>query len=138
VEAERRALYRHGALLLVVGALLGSVVAAPVPHAEKWMAAHVAALLTGILLLAMGSTWPELRLSPPVRRLAMQLGLFAAWFGLLGQVYGALVDLPGPATEPGRRPDEPWQGWVFAALMVFVVPATFGAFFLVWRGLRGR
>jgi len=138
MEGERRTLYRHGALLLLVGALLGLMVAAPMPHQDKWMAAHVAGLLTGILLFAIGGLWAELRLAPKTRRLAMQLGLVAAWGGFAGQIYGAIVNLPGPATEPGRAPDHAWQGIVFGAAMVVVVPATLASFFLVWRGLRGK
>jgi hydroxylaminobenzene mutase len=137
VESERRRLFRHGALLLLVGALLGLVVSVPrVPHPEKWMAAHVAGLLTGILLIAIGGVWSELRLVPARRLLAVRLGLFAAWGGLAGQVFGALVDLPGPANEPGRPPVEPWHAWAFTTLIVFVVPATIGSFYLVWKGLR--
>ena len=68
--------------------------------------------------------------------LAVRLGLFAAWGGLAGQVFGALVDLPGPANEPGRPPVDPWHAWAFATLIVFVVPATIGSFYLVWKGLK--
>ena len=41
MDAERRTLYRHGALILLLSALLGIVTALPVPHPPKWMAAHV-------------------------------------------------------------------------------------------------
>jgi hypothetical protein len=134
---ERRTLFRHGALFLLLNALLGLVVAAQVPHAAKWMEAHVSGLLTGVLLIAFGSLWPELRLSDGARRRALYLGLSAAWVGWVSNLYAALVNLPGPATEPGRQPDEMWQLYVLFAMLAVIVPTTLGAFYLVWKGLRG-
>jgi hypothetical protein len=136
MERERRTLFRHGALLLLTSALLGLVVASPVAHPAKWMAAHVSGLVTGILLLALGGVWSELRLAPATRRRAMLMGLTAAWLGLTLNVYSAIVNLPGPATDPGRQPDAAWQFPIFAAGLLIVVPTTVGAFFLLWRGLR--
>ena len=60
MDGERRLLYRQGALFLLVSALLGLVVAAQAPHTTKWMAAHVTAILVGLLLIAFGALWPEL------------------------------------------------------------------------------
>ena len=87
MEEERRTLFRHGALILLASALLGIVTALPVPHAPKWLSAHVSGLLTGLLTIGIGATWAELRLSPVTRRRAMQLGLAAAWSGFLSTVY---------------------------------------------------
>ena len=82
--------------------MLGLVVAAQAPHPAKWMAAHVSGLLTGLLMIALGGVWPELRLAATTRRRAMQLGLTAAWTGFVANAYVATVNLPGPATDPGR------------------------------------
>jgi len=133
---ERRTLFRHGALILLVSALIGLVVASPAPYPAKWMAAHVSGLLTGILIIAFGGLWPEVRLAASTRTLAMRLGLVAAWLGVLLNVYAAVVNLPGPATAPGVQPAAAWQAVVFYAGLVVVVPSTIGSFFLVWRGLR--
>jgi hydroxylaminobenzene mutase len=137
MDSERRRLYRHGVLLLLLSAVLGLVVAAQPPHAGKWMAAHVSGLMTGILLIGLGALWPEIRLSDGLRRRALQMGLTAAWVGFTANFYAALVNLPGPATEPGRQPDAPWQLFVFFAMLAVVVPTTIGSFYLAWRGLRG-
>lgn len=136
MEKERRALFRHGTLLLLASALIGLIVASPAPNPAKWMAAHVSGLLTGVLLIALGALWGELRLSPQTRRLGFRLGLTAAWMGVALNVYAAVVNLPGPATAPGRQPDAAWQAAVFYVGLAVVVPATLGAFFLLWRGLR--
>jgi (hydroxyamino)benzene mutase len=136
MEIERRTLFRHGTLLLLASALIGLVVAAQAPHPAKWMAAHVSGLLSGVLLIAVGALWAELRLPAATRRRALTFILTAGWLGLALNVYGAAVNLPGPATEPGRLPDAAWQAGIFYAGLLVVVPATLGAFFLVWRGLR--
>jgi hydroxylaminobenzene mutase len=137
METERRLLFRQGALFLFVSALIGLIVAAQAPHAPKWLQVHVSGLITGVLLIAFGALWPELRLGDATRRRALQLGLVAAWLGLVANVWAAVVNLPGPATEPGRQPDEPWQLYVLFAMLAVIVPTTLVSFFLVWRGLRG-
>ena len=134
---ERRILYRHGVLILLLSALLGLVVAAQPPHPGKWMAAHVGGLMTGILVIGLGALWPEVRLGDGTRRRALQMGLTAAWLGIGANVYAALVNLPGPATDPARQPDAPWQLPVLFAMLAVIVPTTIGSFFLVWKGLRG-
>lgn len=137
MELERRRLFRQGVLLLLLSAALGLVVAAQVPHANKWMAAHVAGLLTGVLLIGAGAAWPEVRLADATRARAMTLMLVAAWVGFGVNIYGAMVNLPGPATDPGRAPDAPWQLIPLFAGLAVVVPSTLVSLFLVWRGLSG-
>jgi len=137
MPTERRTMFRHGALLLLLSATIGLVVIAQPPHPAKWMAAHVGGLLTGVLIIALGGLWPELRLAPATRRRAMLMGLTAAWTGLVANAYAAIVNLPGPATEPGRLPDAAWHLPVFLVLLAIVVPSTLGSFFLLWKGLRG-
>ena len=138
MDAERRFLFRQGALILLVGAVLGLLVAAQAPHVVKWRAAHVNGLMTGILILAFGALWPEIRLSDRARRLAWRTGLAAAWGGLAVNVFAAIVDFPGPASDPGRQPEVVWQMAVFFGGLAIVVPTTLVSFFLVWRGLGGR
>jgi hypothetical protein len=134
---ERRLLYRHGVLFLLLNGLLGIAVAAQVPHAPKWMHAHVSGLLTGVLLLGFGALWPELRLSDGTRRRAMQLGLIGAWTGWASSLWTALVNLPGPATDPGGQPEQMWHLYVLFAMLAVIVPTTLASFFLAWKGLRG-
>jgi hypothetical protein len=137
METERRMLFRQGALFLLLATMLGVLLAAGAPHPAKWMTAHVTALLTGILLIALGGLWSELRLEPATRRRALMLSLTGSWAGTVGNIYSAIVNLPGPATEPGRAPDAMWQLYVLFAILAVIVPTTIAAFFLVWRGLRG-
>jgi hydroxylaminobenzene mutase len=136
--SERRLLYRQGTLFLLFNGLVGIVTASGVPHAPKWMQAHLSGLLTGVLLIAFGALWPELRLSDATRRRALWMGLVGAWVGWISNLWAAIVNLPGPATEPGRAPDAMWHLYVLFAMLAVIVPTTLGAFFLVWRGLRGN
>ena len=137
MAAERRTLFRHGALFLLLSAMLGLVVGAQAPHPEKWMAGHVSGLMTGLLMIGLGGLWSELRLVPTTRRRAMKMGLTAAWTGIVANMYSAVVNLPGPATDPGRVPEAAWHLPVFLVMLAIVVPTTLGAFFQLWKGLRG-
>jgi hypothetical protein len=137
IATERRTLFRNGALFLLLSAMLGLVAAAQAPHPAKWMAAHVSGLLTGVLMIALGSLWSELRLAPGTRKRAMQMGLIAAWTGFVANAYVATVNLPGPATDPAGVPAAAWHLPVFLVMLAIVVPTTLGSFFLLWKGLRG-
>jgi len=136
MDAERRLLFRQGTLLLLVSALLGVVVAAQAPHPQKWMAAHVGGMMTGLLIIGFGALWPEVRLDPGPRRWAFRLGLTASWLGVVANVFTAIVNLPGPASDPNGQPTAPWHLPVLFAMLAVIVPSTLVSFFLVWRGLR--
>jgi hypothetical protein len=64
-------------------------------------------------------------------------GLTAAYVGLAGNIFGAIVDLPGPASSPGVSPPMP-QAAILLALLAIIIPATFTSFGLVLFGLRGE
>lgn len=134
-DLRRRPLMRQGFLFLVVGLVLGLAIIA-LPHPERWMAAHVTALLTGLVLIAIGLAWNELRLTHRQRSLAYTTGLLAAYGGLAGNVFGAITDLPGPASNPGVTPPMP-QAAVFLTILAVIVPSLFVSFGLVLYGMRG-
>src|SRR5262245_54516158 len=112
---QRRGLMRHGFVFLFVALLLG-MAAATLPHPEKWLGAHVTALLTGLVLVVIGLASNELQLTNGQARVAYWCGVIGAYAGLVGNVYGALVNLPGPASNPGVAPPMP-QAAVFFALL---------------------
>jgi hypothetical protein len=136
LESQRRRLLRHGAVFLFVGALLG-VATATLPHPRAWLSAHVTAFLTSLVLVAIGLVWRELRLTERQRSVGLAAGLTSAWLGLTANIFSAIVDLPGPASQPGVAPPMP-QAAVFFTLLAIVVPSTLVAFGLVMYGMRGE
>ena len=135
MELERRRLLRHGFAVMLLALLLGFPTALA-PHARAWMAAHVTAFLASLLVLAVAHVWADLRLGPRQRRAASALLLTGVYSNLAANVFGAIVDLPGPATRPGVSYPH-WQFLVFAALSAVLVPTLIGAVGLVVHGLRG-
>jgi hypothetical protein len=126
---------RHGFLFLFLALVLGLAIIA-LPSPSRWQAAHVTAFLTGLILVVIALAWNELRLTHGQRTLAYTTGLVAAYAGLAGNVFGALTDLPGPASNPGVAPPMPQAG-VFYAIFAIVLPTLFVSFGLVLYGMRG-
>jgi hypothetical protein len=136
IESQRRRLLRHGFIFLF-GALWLGIATATLPHPRAWMAAHLSALLTFLVLVAIGLVWRELRLTERQRAVALFAGFTAAYLGLAANVFSAIVDLPGPATQPGVQPQMP-QAAVFFTALAIVVPTTLISFGLVMYGMRGE
>jgi hypothetical protein len=134
-DLRRRTLMRHGFLFLFLALVLGLAIIA-LPHPSRWLAAHLTAFLTGLILVVISLAWNELRLTHGQRTLAYVTGLVAAYAGLAGNVLGAITDLPGPASNPGVVPPMPQAG-VFFAILAIIVPSLFVSFGLVLYGMRG-
>jgi hypothetical protein len=96
----------------------------------------VAAFLNGLILVAIGLVWRELRLTNGQRKTALVAAFLAAYVGLAANIFGALVDMPGPASQPGVAPVMP-QAAIFFSMVAVVVPSAFIAFGLVLYGMRG-
>lgn len=136
IESQRRRLLRHGFIFLFIALWLG-IATAVLPNPRAWMAAHLTAFLTCLILVAIGLVWRELRLTARQRQIALICGFTSAYVGLLGNSFSAIVNLPGPASQPGVAAPMP-QAAVFFTLLAIVVPATLTAFGLVMYGMRGE
>ena len=132
----RRRLMRHGFVFLFIALLLG-LATATLPHAEKWLAAHVTSLMTGVVLIVIGLAWGELHLTAGQARVGYLCGVTGAYAGLAGGVYSALVNLPGPASNPGVAAPMP-QAAVFFAILAIVIPTIVISFGLALYGMRGE
>jgi hypothetical protein len=133
---QRRSLLRLGATLLLIAAAMGLAAAIPLPNPQRWMTAHVTAIMLGTLLMVEGLVWNDLRLSLNQRRWMMRLVYLSVWSGVALGVAGALLDIPGPATTPGVHPSG-LQVPVLASLLAIIVPTTIASWALLWLGLRG-
>jgi ABC-type multidrug transport system permease subunit len=136
IESQRRRLLRHGFIFLFVAVWLG-VATAILPHPRAWRAAHLTALLTSLVLVAIGLVWRELRLTERQRWLGLMAGFISAYAGLTSNIFTAIMDLPGPASQPGVAPPMP-EGAILLALIAVIVPSTLIAFGLVLYGMRGE
>jgi hypothetical protein len=136
LESQRRRLLRHGFIFLFIAIWLGLAIIV-LPHRRAWLAAHLTAFFTCLILVAIGLVWRELRLTERQRSTALIAGFMAAYVGLTGNVFIAVFDLPGPASQPGVAPPMP-QGAIFLALFAIIVVSTLTAFGLVMYGMRGE
>ena len=136
IDSQRRRLLRHGFIFLFIGAWLG-IATAILPHPHAWRAAHLTAFLTCFVLVAIGLVWRELRLTDRQRSIGLMTGFTSAYLGLTANIWSAIVDLPGPASQPGVPMPMP-QGAVFFTILAVVVPTTLIAFGLVLYGMRGE
>src|SRR5262245_10343603 len=134
-DPRRRALMRHGFVFLFLGLVFGLGIVA-LPHPSRWMAVHLTSFLTGLILVAIALAWNDLRLTKGQLTLAYATGLIAAYAGLAGGVFGAITDLPGPASNPGVAPPMP-QGAVALGILAILIPSLFISFGLVLYGMRG-
>ena len=136
IESQRRRLLRHGFIFLFVGVWLG-IATAVLAHPRAWRAAHLTAFFTCLILVAIGLVWRELRLTERQRSIGLITGFTSAYLGLAANIFSAIVDLPGPASQPGVPPPMP-QAAVFFTLLMIVVPTTLVSFGLVMYRMRGE
>ena len=135
LERQRRTLLRHAFVFLFIAPWLGLAIMF-LPHPQKWLAAHLTAFLTCFVLTTIGLVWRELRLTDRQRRTGLITVFTAAYTGLAGNIFGAIVDFPGPASAPGVTPPMP-QAAIFLIVLAIVIPATLISFGLLLFGMRG-
>lgn len=135
VEQQRRRLLRHGFRFLFIAPLLGLAIIA-LPYPQKWLAAHLTALLTAVVLVAIGHSWRELVLTPRQRAITYWCGVVASYGGLAANVWSALADVPGPASNPGVQPTGV-PALVFFTLFAIVAPTILVSFGMLLYGMRG-
>jgi hydroxylaminobenzene mutase len=97
MQDQARRLLWHGVLLFLLGLFTGLAIPIISNH-RMGLSAHLEALLNGILLLALGCLWPQLKLSPRALNATFWLtlyGTYANWFfTLVGAVLGTKALTP--------------------------------------------
>jgi hypothetical protein len=130
----RRRYYWHGFFILFLSFLLGFVTASGGPHARQWLVAHVSGLLAGILMIAIGSVSPELRLSPGQGRLMYVSALISNYVALvLLGVYASVVGAPLDVVAPGPA----LPGILMAPVVLGIVLVSLSTLTYVALGIYG-
>jgi len=136
-DARRRLLW-HGVFLVLLGSLTG----VPMPAyatPRLGVVAHLAGVLDGMLLMAVGLAWNDLLLEERAAKLTFRLSLYAAYAGWAPLVLAALFGTSRSTPLAGAgHVGTAWQeALVFAGLATFAV-ALFIQCGLLLYGLRRR
>ncbi len=132
----RRRLLWHGIFLFLLGLVTG-LMEDKFSNTRMGLAAHLEGVMNGTFLLALGSAWTEVHLSPRLKGAAywtVLYGTYANWtFTTLAAVWG--TGALSPITAPGLKA-APWQEAIVQAGFTSVGLAIIGAVLLVLWGLR--
>ena len=109
MDDSKRRLLLHGMFLFLLGLITGFVEPQFI-NPRMGLAAHLEGVMNGILLLALGAIWTEIRLSVPVKAAAYWsalYGTYANWlFTTLAAIFG--TGALSPITAAGHSA-LPWQ-----------------------------
>jgi (hydroxyamino)benzene mutase len=136
MENTQRRLIWHGMCLFLLGLLTGFAESS-FANVRMGLAAHLEGVMNGIFLVALGSAWAKVRLSPPAQSVAFWAtlyGSYANWLMVgLAAVFGTKALSPLTGTPHGGQP---WQETlVTAGLMSVGVAIVAGTVIVLW-GLR--
>ena len=124
-QDQARRLLWHGIFLFLLGLITGLAIPIISNH-RMGLSAHLEGLLNGILLLALGCLWPQLRLSTGALTATFWLalyGTYANWFfTLLGAILGTSALTPqGGAGFTATRLSEIIVGFGLVTLAIVML-----------------
>jgi len=136
VDDSRRRLLWHGMFLFLLGLLTG-LVETRFANVRMGLAAHLEGVMNGILLLALGAAWPEVRLRPRLESAAYACALYGTYANWAVTTLAAILDTGAmsPITAPGRS-GPPWQENLVTIGFMSVGIGILAAAVLVLWGLR--
>ena len=138
MEIPRRRLMWHGMFLFLLGLLTGFV-EQRFANVRMGLAAHLEGVINGILLLALGAIWDEVRLRPTAKAIAYWTALYGTYVNWLITTLAAIFGTAAlsPITAAGHA-GRPWQESVVTAgfMSVGVVIVAF-SLLMLW-GLRAK
>ena len=137
MKTQRRRLMWHGMLLFLLGLITG-LLEQRFTNVRIGLAAHLEGVMNGILLLALGAAWNELRLRHPLKVTAYWTALYGAYVNWLVTAMAAVFGTAArsPITSAGHR-GQPWQESFVAMGFLTVSIAIIATSVLVLWGLRG-
>ena len=138
MKTQKRRLMWHGMLLFLLGLITG-LLEQQFTNVRMALSAHLEGVMNGILLLALGAAWDEVRLSHPVKVTAYWTalyGTYANWFVTSTAAAFGTAAL-SPITSAGHS-GKPWQESFVATGFLTVSFAIIAASVLILWGLRGK
>ncbi len=135
-ETER-ALSRAGVLLVFLALVTGLAIPA-FANPRQALAAHVSAILGGLLLVGMASLWSRLTLSAAQQTVTMKLAIAGAYANLLGSILAAVwgTNRLTPLAGAGHGA-APWKEIIAQVIQVSQGVALLVALGMIVYGLRG-
>jgi len=138
MENANRRLMWHGMFLFLIGLFTGFA-EARFANVRMGLAAHLEGVINGILLVALGSIWNEVKLSPSAKTIAYWTALYGAYINWLFTALAAALGTAAlsPITGAGHS-GQPWQeilvtaGFISVGIVIVVCSVL-----LLW-GLRAR
>lgn len=134
-----RRLLLHGSVLILLGLLTGAAIPA-FTNPRMALAAHLGAVMSGMLLMVLGLAWPYARLSAGLEKLTHWLLLYSMYVIWVSNVLAAIFGASRMAPIAGAGFEgKPWQetlvtaGLATGALAVLVAVSA-----LVYGFARGR
>ena len=125
-------------LLFLLGLITG-LLEQRFTNVRMGLSAHLEGVMNGILLLALGAAWNEVRLPHPVKVTAYYAALYGTYVNWLTTSMAAAFGTAAksPITSAGHS-GEPWQESVVAMGFLSVTIAVIATSTLVLWGLQGK
>jgi hydroxylaminobenzene mutase len=127
----------HGMLLFLLGLTTG-LLEQRFTNVRMGLSAHLEGVMNGILLLALGAAWNEVRLRHRLKVTSYWTALYGAYVNWLVTSIAAAFGTAAssPITSAGHT-GQPWQESIVAMGFVSVTIAIIATSLLVLWGLRG-
>lgn len=136
METMNRRLMWHGMFLFLLG-LLNGFAEQHFANIRMGLAAHLEGVLNGILLMALGAIWTEVKLGSTAKAIAYWTALYGTYVNWLVTTLAAVFGTAAlsPITAEGHR-GQPWQETLvmLGFMSVGIVIVVFAV--LVLWGLR--
>ncbi len=136
MEDTKRRLLWHGMFLFLIGLLTG-LVEQEFNNPRMGLAAHLEGVLNGIVLVALGAIWSDVRLPPRLKAAAYWSALYGTYANWAVTTLAAALGTTAmsPVTSAGHSA-QPWQENVVTFGFVSVGVAMIAASILILWGLR--
>lgn len=136
IALAERLLLRHGGILVLVAMLTGPLIG-QFPEIELLLSAHVAAIMAGTLMVAVGAGLHKLTLSDTERTWLFRTMAGSGYLNWFATVLGAVLGTNDLTPVHGAGTADAAAEGVVAALLVVMVACTFASLGLLIKGTTG-